>query len=736
MILRDHRSQTGDFSTDRGPGPDSPGNPRQWPIARRSLLSLCLAVVMLTPSMAMAQETGSTESTTETLAPTTPTTGEETTSTTAPTSSTTSDPTSSTTSNQTPITTTVAPTTSTTTVTSATSTTAQEADPGDPMDETLEAEEEEDEPELLPLPSILFPVVGGGAYGDTYGAPRDGGAREHKGTDISAERGTPVVAVASGVVERLGIGPNAGLHVVIRHSDGWRSAYLHLNNDSPGTDNGLSMGYGPGVEVGTWVEAGTVIGYVGDSGNAEETSSHLHFELHQPDGYRANPYPALREARLVSEPTTLATVDYDQILAQGIDVTAHLDPGSGFNGEVAVLEGHAYLGTLGNDERCPGTGVRVIDVADPTAPLLVTSFADHTTLPGTAAPVLWVGDVETETFQGRLGVVGLERCGNDLASGDGFAGFAVYDLSDPADPVALSSVDVGERSDGITELDVSVSEGQVLLATLVADRNYGSATEDEAFSLPEPEGTPGPSLDLYDLSAPEQPAFISTWQPSPDPDETEEPVAAFPGRSHRLVWLNHERIAAGLEDRRAVVLDLTDPTQPTEAWDTEMVWDMVGPADLQPGSVIDGHSLIVDERLTVPEIGVVGRQVVVDSAEDLGTPIGAFIPSNIDDRPTDSGFYLPNGSTQHSANISVVSWMSGGVRVVDLEDPSQPLEIAHFVPAPAFDPQRWWTAPDGTTQFPMVWDIAVDGGYLYVSDHHSGLWILEITLPDADPRLN
>ena len=73
---------------------------------------------------------------------------------------------------------------------------------------------------------------------------------------------------------------------------------MHLDNDSPGTDDGsggAAAAYAEGLEVGDRVVPGQVIGYVGDSGNAEWTGSHLHFELHVGGG-PVNPYDAVLEA--------------------------------------------------------------------------------------------------------------------------------------------------------------------------------------------------------------------------------------------------------------------------------------------------------------------------------------------------------------------------------------------------------------------------------------------------------
>jgi hypothetical protein len=75
--------------------------------------------------------------------------------------------------------------------------------------------------------------------------------------------------------------------------------YIHLNNDTPGTDDGAGgpeAAYAPGLAVGDFVAAGDVIGFTGDSGNAESRVAHTHFELQHNDRY-LNPYPYLRAAQ-------------------------------------------------------------------------------------------------------------------------------------------------------------------------------------------------------------------------------------------------------------------------------------------------------------------------------------------------------------------------------------------------------------------------------------------------------
>jgi len=140
-------------------------------------------------------------------------------------------------------------------------------------------------------------------FTNDWGRPRDGGARTHKGNDIFSPRGTPIVAVADGFVTFIGKGNRPGYQVRLRHANGWDTWYFHMNNDTLGTDDnrgGPETAFAEGLEEGMWVAAGTVIGYVGDSGNAEPTETHTHFELHR-NGAAINPYFYLRTAWLRQE---------------------------------------------------------------------------------------------------------------------------------------------------------------------------------------------------------------------------------------------------------------------------------------------------------------------------------------------------------------------------------------------------------------------------------------------------
>jgi hypothetical protein len=147
------------------------------------------------------------------------------------------------------------------------------------------------------LPTIEFPVNGPNNFHSDFGDPRGGGTRKHQGNDIIATKMTPVVSTVDGRVLYL-ISPEAswGYEIAIVDAEGFQYLYYHINNDTPGTDDGRggeANAYATGLAMGQTVSKGQLLGWVGDSGNAENTVSHLHFEIHDPQGRAVDPYPRL-----------------------------------------------------------------------------------------------------------------------------------------------------------------------------------------------------------------------------------------------------------------------------------------------------------------------------------------------------------------------------------------------------------------------------------------------------------
>ena len=157
------------------------------------------------------------------------------------------------------------------------------------------------------LARIIFPIVGRARYSDDFGDPRTGGT--HQGNDILARRQAPVVAVEAGKVG-FWTDSNAGCMLYLHGRSGTMYEYIHLNNDrTHGNDNRGScvdgVAYAPGLKDGAHARAGELIGYVGDSGDANGLHPHLHFELHPHGGAAVSPYRWLRRARHLAAPTSL-----------------------------------------------------------------------------------------------------------------------------------------------------------------------------------------------------------------------------------------------------------------------------------------------------------------------------------------------------------------------------------------------------------------------------------------------
>ncbi len=147
---------------------------------------------------------------------------------------------------------------------------------------------------------ILFPIVGKTTYEDDFGDPR--GSHRHQGNDLMAERGSPVVAVEDGKVRIYRGSSSAGCMLYFYGDSGTVYYYIHLNDDLTKRDDNrarncrLGVAYAKGLKNDMHVRAGTLIGYVGNSGDAAGISPHLHFELH-PKGRRArSPFKWLKKA--------------------------------------------------------------------------------------------------------------------------------------------------------------------------------------------------------------------------------------------------------------------------------------------------------------------------------------------------------------------------------------------------------------------------------------------------------
>lgn len=156
--------------------------------------------------------------------------------------------------------------------------------------------------------SVPVPVLFGVEINNispNFGDPRSNG-RTHAGEDIMAVKGTPIISPTPAVVLRTGVGSGEGIYVYTANPGGETFVYMHLDR------------LGEGIIQGTVLERGSLIGYVGNTGNASGGAAHLHFEIHNSDGTAVDPFPRLTSTFTLQEKNIFLT----KILTQTSDTNS------------------------------------------------------------------------------------------------------------------------------------------------------------------------------------------------------------------------------------------------------------------------------------------------------------------------------------------------------------------------------------------------------------------------------
>jgi murein DD-endopeptidase MepM/ murein hydrolase activator NlpD len=195
------------------------------------------------------------------------------------------------------------------------------------------------------VPGFVFPVDGPVQFVDSFGYPRQVGTGQqhwHEGCDLMAPMGSPLVAVEDGVVTKVGENGLGGLSLKITGASGHWYYYAHLSSFAPDLVEGMP------------VAAGTLLGYVGNTGDAAGGPTHVHFEVHQPDGQVVDSFGLLKTAWQARQ---------EQLDLGGIDPVTPPDPAS-----------HPDPGTVAGFSRFPDGRPVFADPAqqpaiDPNAPV-------------------------------------------------------------------------------------------------------------------------------------------------------------------------------------------------------------------------------------------------------------------------------------------------------------------------------------------------------------------------------
>ncbi len=386
------------------------------------------------------------------------------------------------------------------------------------------------------------------------------------------------------------------------------------------------------------------------------------------------------------------------VFADPLDVLGAFDPGSaGFNASAVGLDGIAYLGSWGGPAECPGLGVRVIDLHDPTAPTLLTTAAVYG---GTTAEHLAAVRFATPAFSGNVLFVGIQRC---AANGAAPSGLAIWDIRDPANPAELAFFPTSRGSRGVHEFTVRQRGDRWFAYLAVSNSEITDGSGD---------------LRIVDVTDPRQPVQVVDWGARRDAGMQVgygrqcAPACrgAVPQAFLHSVTLSLDGRTAYLSywDLGVIMLDVSEPNAPR--WLGKFAEPQA--AEGNTHSVALAHNgrlaLVADETAAPPW----GRLRLVD-VQDPANPVqvGSFdTPDSAVGTPGEQYAYTIHNplSDDRDSNRAYLAWYADGVRLLDVSDASRPVELTYWIP------------PRGG----MVWNVAFMGDLLLVGDINNGLYVL------------
>ena len=418
-------------------------------------------------------------------------------------------------------------------------------------------------------------------------------------------------------------------------------------------------------------------------------------------------------------------------LARNVKRLGHLDlPGSG---QVYVQGNYAYLGHLPNQQNL---GTTIVDVSDPRKPRVVSQInLDDPTSHSHKARV--IGDimiVNSERNMTRIGrkadeLPGLrarlrEELGRDPSHTELAAKLGVNEADIPA--VEAAQKNPYERG-GFKIYDVS-DRAKPKLITFQKTHGIGVHRFDMdaryAYISTEMEGYVGNILVIYDLAKPDAPQEVSRWWlPGQHVAGGETPTwESYKNRLHHALRSGDELWAA-VWNAGLRVIDVSDIRRPRTVAEYNYHPPFPEPTHtvLPVPFPVAGCRIAVavdEEHDHIPGQPHAGLWVFdVSDLADI-RPLSMFHVGEMDSPWSRTGRFGAHQFQEHLSDTLVyVTWFSGGLRIVDVADPSLPREVGHFIPEPS-----------GGNASPQSNDVDVDArGLIYLLDRNQGLDILEYT---------
>jgi hypothetical protein len=427
-----------------------------------------------------------------------------------------------------------------------------------------------------------------------------------------------------------------------------------------------------------------------------------------------------------------------------IEVVGHNDLGGrGFNADVWVHDGYAYVGQWGfgdwaagsKDRFCPSgsnTSVLVLDVSDPTNPQIVGKLQNP---PNTSIEDVVVYTATYGPLAGRdIAAGGIQYCGDSRYDTNADRGLMLWDVTNPAAPVQVGYLNTGCCTRGVHEFEVQhrADLGRTFAYASVPTSRYPDSTTPSGYRDQNGYG----DFRLFDITDPAHPVQVSDWGiqdiggqlPAGQGCDADPNYGhgAEPSDDGKLVFVSYW-------DSGFIALDLTNPAAPVYLGRT--VYPANADGDAHSASYDDARQLLfsADEdfcKNSGPGIEKgQGYLRVYDYANPAApVQIGEYrTPNSVGTNTRAAGDYSIHNALVVGTDV-YISWYSDGIRVLDASDPSTPLEVAYFVPPSANNPVK--PSQRGVlSNAPQVWgvDYDEDTGLIYASDMNSGLWILRRT---------
>lgn len=430
--------------------------------------------------------------------------------------------------------------------------------------------------------------------------------------------------------------------------------------------------------------------------------------------------------------------------AFNMEVVGHNDlEGRGFNADVWIFEGFAYVGHWGfgdwaagaKDRFCPAgsnTSVVILDVRDPSRPEIVGRLQNP---PNTSAEDVVVYQARYGPSRGRdIAAVGIQWCGDSRYDPAAEHGLMLWDVTNPSAPVQVGYLRTACCARGVHEFEVEQRRDlrRVFAYASVPTSRYDDTNTPSGYRDSNGDG----DFRLFDITDPAHPVQVSDWgiQDIGGPFDEGQGCEADPNYGHgaepsedgRLVFVSYW-------DSGFVALDVTDPTAPDFRGRTLYPADADG--DAHSASFDDERGLLfsADEDFCTtsgPDTEKGLGYLRVYDYSDLAAPvqIGEYrTPNSLGSDSQAAGDYSIHNPLVVGTDV-YLSWYSDGIRVVDASDPTSLVERAYFVPPRTINPVK--PSQRGVlSNAPQVWGVAYDPatGLIFGSDMTSGLWILRRT---------